>query len=66
MTLVKHTAKNRNMVWQIIELKLSEIEGNSTPYSVTAQGKNAIHVSAHKTIDEALEQMQELRDEVVL
>lgn len=64
MTLIKHVSKDRRFMWKTVELSLSQAEDNPTPYHITAKGDNCLHASAHKTIDEALEQMQELRDEV--
>lgn len=64
MTLITHVSKDRRFTWQTVELSLSQAQDNPTPYQIVAKGDNCLHASAHKTIDEALEQMQELRDEV--
>jgi hypothetical protein len=64
MTLIKHVSKDRKFIWKTVELSLDDSENAVNPYKVSASGHNRIHASAHMTIDEALEQMQELRDEV--
>lgn len=64
MTLIKHVSKDRRFMWKTVELSLNQAENNLTPYEIVAKGDNCLHASTHKTIDEALEQMQELRDEV--
>jgi hypothetical protein len=63
MNLIKHVAKDRYALWTKVELSVADHEGDNHPYKVSAQGENLIHASAHKTIDEALEQMDALRDE---
>ena len=65
MTLIKHVSKDRKFIWKTVELSLSDSEDTTTPYKVSASGDNRIHASAHKTIDEALDQLQELRNEVM-
>ena len=62
MNLIKHVAKDRHAVWTSVELSVTDREGDTHPYKVSALGENSVHASAHKTIDEALEQMDELRD----
>jgi hypothetical protein len=63
MNLIKHVARNRNALWTSVELSVTDREGDTHPYKVSALGENSVHASAHKTIDEALEQMDTLRDE---
>lgn len=62
MNLIKHVAKDRHALWTSVELSVTDREGETHPYKVSALGENSVHASAHKTIDEALEQMDELRD----
>jgi hypothetical protein len=64
MTLIRHVSKDHKFMWKTVELSLDESNNTQNPYKVNASGHNRIHASAHMTIDEALEQMQELRDEV--
>jgi hypothetical protein len=63
MNLIKHVAKNPNALWTSVELSVTDSETDMNPYKVTAIGENSVHASAHKTIDEALEVMDNLRDE---
>jgi bacillopeptidase F (M6 metalloprotease family) len=63
MNLIKHVTKDRHALWTNVELSVTDHEGDTHPYKVSALGENSIHASAHKTIDEALEQMDTLRDE---
>ena len=63
MNLIKHVAKDRNAAWSSVELSVTDSETDMNPYKVTALGENSVHASAHKTIDEALEVMDALRDE---
>jgi hypothetical protein len=63
MNLIKQVAKDRNALWTSVELSVTDSETDMSPYKVTALGENSVHASAHKTIDEALEVMDNLRDE---
>jgi hypothetical protein len=63
MNLIKHVAKNPYAVWTTVELSVADHDGDTHPYKVSGIGETSIHASAHKTIDEALEQMATLRDE---
>jgi hypothetical protein len=62
MNLIKHVAKDSYALWKSVELSVADNDTDTHPYKVSALGENSIHASAHKTIDEALEQMDELRD----
>lgn len=62
--LITHKRKNNMFVWEIIELFMTDTESKH-PYAVKASGDNgAFYYGEHHTIDEALEAIQELRDEV--
>jgi hypothetical protein len=63
MNLIKHVAKDNHALWKSVELSVTDSDTDMNPYKVTATGENSIHASAHKTIDEALEVMDTLRDE---
>lgn len=62
MNLIKHVARNRDALWTSVELSVTDLDHETHPYKVSALGENSVHASAHKTIDEALEQMDTLRD----
>lgn len=62
MNLIKHVAKDNHALWKSVELSVTDSDTDMNPYKVSALGDNSIHASAHKSIDEALEQMDELRD----
>jgi hypothetical protein len=63
MNLIKHVAKDNHALWKSVELSVTDSETDMNPYKVTAIGENSVHASAHKTIDEALKVMDNLRDE---
>jgi hypothetical protein len=62
MNLIKHVAKDNHALWKSVELSVTDSDTDMNPYKVSALGDNSVHASAHKSIDEALEQMDELRD----
>ena len=62
--LITHKRKNKMFAWEVIELFMTNAESKH-PYAVKATGDNeSFYYGEHNTIDEALETMQQLRDEV--